>query len=141
MSAIGKPIDGYICYALAAAHRAVQQSLSARLKKHGLQVEAWRIMELLDHGDRLTMGELAQRGLINPPTLSKMVDRMVSDGMVHRQVAAEDHRQINLLLTDFGRKRMLQVRSEVDEQDQHITGLFDEKDNQKLIKLLSEMAR
>lgn len=139
MSDLNKPFDGYISYALAAAHRSVNQSLTARLKKHGVQIEAWRIMESLDSDTRLTMGELARIVLINPPTLSKLVDRMVSDGLVHRQVAQADQRQINLLLTDLGRLRMLQIRNDVAEQDKHLAEQFDGGDEEKLLSLLSKL--
>ena len=37
MSAARTPFDGYISYALAAAHRKVTQSLNTGLKKHGVQ--------------------------------------------------------------------------------------------------------
>lgn len=134
------PFRDQISYVLAAAHRRATQGLTARLKKHGVQVEAWRVMELLDGELRLTMGELAKAALINPPTLSKLVDRMVSDGLVHRQIAAEDHRQINLLLTDLGRMRMLQIRDEITEQDQEFLANMDGEDSQRLLELLAKLA-
>ncbi len=141
MSKQQTPFDGYISYALAAAHRSVTQSLTARLKKHGVQIEAWRIMESLDGDARLTMGALAQLVLINPPTLSKLVDRMVSDGLVHRQAAQGDQRQVNLLLTDLGRLRMLQIRRDVEEQDAFLAQQLDKDDGNQLITLLSKLVR
>ncbi len=141
MSKQQTPFDGYISYALAAAHRSVTQSLTARLKKHGVQIEAWRIMESLDGDARLTMGALAQLVLINPPTLSKLVDRMVSDGLVHRQAAQGDQRQVNLLLTDLGRLRMLQIRRDVEEQDAFLAQQLDKDDGDQLITLLSKLVR
>ena len=135
-----KPIDQYVSYALAAAHRSVNSSLAARLKKHGVQVEAWRILECLDTGQRLTMGKLAELVLINPPTLSKLVDRMVSDGLVHRQIAQSDHRQVNLLLTSIGRKRMMKIRTEIEEQCGEIVNLIGPEESKVLVKLLKGLA-
>lgn len=132
--------DKNLAYALAAAHRNVTQLLNARLKKHGIQIEAWRVMECLDSGEKLTMGELARRALINPPTLSKLVDRMVSNGLVHRQISDADHRQINLLLTSLGQSRMLQVRADVEDQDNALTALFDVSDGDRLKELLFKLA-
>jgi DNA-binding MarR family transcriptional regulator len=126
-----------ISYALAAAHRAVHVSLTERLKKHGVQIEAWRIMETLSEGQKHTMGGLAQLGLINPPTLSKLVDRMVSDGLVHRRVADGDHRQINLHLTDLGRKRMIQIRADVEEQDHELSSQLGLREADELVDLLN----
>lgn len=133
------PFDGQISYALAAAHRLVNQSLTERLKAHGVQLEAWRIMECLDGGTRLTMGELAKLVLINPPTLSKLVDRMVANGLVHRQMAQKDQRQINLLLTDIGQKKMLSIRTEVEGHNQDLIEKLDANGKQQLFHLLEQL--
>ena len=117
---MSNPINSYLSYNLAAAHRMVHQSLTARLKRHGVQVEMWRVLETLASQEHLTMGELARVVLMNPPTLTKMVDRMVMDGLVHRQIGKSDQRQVNLLLTDLGRKRMIQIREQVQDQDREI---------------------
>ncbi|MEM0978604.1 MAG: MarR family transcriptional regulator [Pseudomonadota bacterium] len=135
------PIQDYLSYALAAAHRKVSVSLNARLKRHGIQIEAWRILETLESGQRLTMGQLAEVVLMYPPTLTKLVDRMVSDGLVHRQVAQNDHRQINVLPTALGRKRMLQIRQEVEDQDEACEAILGKKDADKLIELLRSVVR
>lgn len=132
--------ERHLSYALEAAHRSVSNSLSARLKAHGIQVTAWRVMECLDIDQRLTMGELAKRALINPPALSKLVDRMVSDGLVHRQISATDQRQINLLLTNLGRRRMLQIRKDAEEQDRALSALLDSDNGEMLKQLLLKLA-
>lgn len=134
------PIEDYLSYALAAAHRKVTTSLNARLKRHGIQIEAWRILETLDTGKRLTMGQLADVVLMNPPTLTKLVDRMVSDGLVHRQVAQSDQRQINVLPTALGQKRMIQIRREVEDQDASLAEELGRDETEKLIELLRGIA-
>lgn len=139
MESSPNPIQDYLSYALAAAHRKVSTSLNSRLKQHGIQIEAWRILETLESGQRLTMGQLAEVVLMNPPTLTKLVDRMVSDGLVHRQVAQNDHRQINVLPTALGQKRMMQIRREVEEQDADMLKMLGRKDAEKLIGLLRNL--
>jgi DNA-binding MarR family transcriptional regulator len=134
------PMDSYISYMLAAAHRAVHQSLASRLKEHGMQVETWRILETLDSESHLTMGELARIVLMNPPTLTKMVDRMVAQGLVHRQIAASDQRKVNLLLTDLGRKRMTDIRELVRLQDREILAQFDTQQVEMLNRVLRDLS-
>ncbi|MCZ4292150.1 MarR family winged helix-turn-helix transcriptional regulator [Hoeflea alexandrii] len=133
------PIESYISYTLAAAHRAVHQSLTAALKEHGVQVEVWRVLETLDAEPSQTMGELARIVLMNPPTLTKMVDRMVMDGLVHRQAGKSDQRQVNLMLTDLGRKRMAQIRDVVQSQDEAIYNLLGESEVAKLNDILGRL--
>lgn len=132
-------MEKHISYALAVAHRSVNTSLTGRLKKHGVQVEAWRIMEALNSDPRVTMGDLAKLVLIIPSTLSKLVDRMVSDGLVHRQIKTSDHRQINLLLTDLGRKRMSQMRPEVEDEDQVLSSRLGPERTLQLVELLRDL--
>lgn len=115
------PVQSYISYSLATAHRRVHMSLTRRLKQFGIQVEAWRVMEILEKDDSLTMGDLAELVLMNPPTLTKLVDRMVADGLVHRKIATSDHRKINLDITALGKKRINQVREQAQLEEQEIT--------------------
>lgn len=110
-------VTGYLSYALAAAHRSVHQQLSRRLKEEGVQVEAWRIMEVIDAEEAITMGRLAEIVLLAPPTLTKLVDRMVADGLVQRQISPEDQRQVHLVLSALGEQKRDRVRRFAQEQE------------------------
>ena len=113
-------ISRYLFHDLAAAHRRLYVGLNDKLKAHGIQVEMWRVLETLSSEDGHTMGELATIVLMNPPTLTKLVDRMVANGLVHRQLAPEDHRRIQLALTDAGRDLVERVRHHARAQHEDI---------------------
>lgn len=102
MSEPQKTVDSYISYALAAAHRKLHIELSQNLKALNVQVETWRVLQSLRASQGTTMRDLAEIVLMNPPTLTKLVDRMVADGLVQRQLSAEDQRRVQLALTDLG---------------------------------------
>ncbi|MEH6478323.1 MAG: MarR family winged helix-turn-helix transcriptional regulator [Sneathiella sp.] len=133
------PVQSYISYSLATAHRKIHNSLTKRLKEFGVQVEAWRVMEILEADTDLTMGDLAEIVLMNPPTLTKLVDRMVSDGIVHRRIANKDHRQVNLVLTELGLKRIIQIRAQVQIEDEEIIQKIGREKVQLLHELLTEI--
>ncbi|MCG8492148.1 MAG: MarR family transcriptional regulator [Sneathiellales bacterium] len=132
-------VQSYISYSLATAHRKIHTSLTRRLKEFGVQVEAWRVMEILENGSDLTMGDLAEIVLMNPPTLTKLVDRMVSDGIVHRRIASKDHRQVNLVLSELGRKRIDQIREQVQIEDDEILQKIGPEKAQMLHNILTEI--
>ena len=79
-----KPITEHLAYLLAQANREINRQLDARFRKEGVPVEQWRILKVLSDGKGHSMGELAEAVLLNHPTLTKMVDRMVSDALVYR---------------------------------------------------------
>ena len=113
-------ISRYLFYDLAAAHRNLHVSLNRRLKELNVQVEAWRVLETLSSDEGQTMTELAEIVLMNPPTLTKLVDRMVANGLVHRQLAPEDHRRVQLVLTNAGLELIEKVRRHVEAQHEDI---------------------
>lgn len=113
-------ISQYLFYDLAAAHRRLHTRLNEKLKDLGIQVETWRVLETLGSEEGRTMGELAEIVLMNPPTLTKLVDRMVANGLVQRQLAPEDHRRVQLVLTNAGVELIGEVRRQMDAQNEDI---------------------
>ena len=114
------PLDKYFSYAVAAAHRKLHTHLNGQLRAFGIQVETWRILETLDQTDGLTMSGLAEIVLMNPPAMTKLVDRMVADGLVQRQIGIEDQRRVTLILTNMGAELVLNVRLPASEQNDAI---------------------
>src|SRR5882757_4440338 len=89
-----KPITEHLAYLLAQANREINRQLDARFRKEGVPVEQWRILKILSDGKGHSMGELAEAVLLNHPTLTKMVDRMVSESLVYRVQDADDRRKV-----------------------------------------------
>lgn len=52
--------------------------------------------------------------------MTKLVDRMVANGLVHRQLAPEDHRRVHLVLTNAGLELIGKVRRHVEAQHEDI---------------------
>lgn len=120
MSKHEKAVDSYISYALAAAHRKLHVELSRELKSLNVQVETWRVLQSLRSSSGITMRELADIVLMNPPTLTKLVDRMVADGLVQRRLSSQDQRRVQLDLTDFGLALAEKIMLRVDAQNERI---------------------
>ena len=82
-----RPINEHIAYLLARATRQVHQQLDEEFRSEGVPVEQWRILKLLVEKNGRPMSDLTQAALLNHPTLTKMIDRMVSDALVYRRPA------------------------------------------------------
>jgi DNA-binding MarR family transcriptional regulator len=48
---------------------------------------------------------------MNPLSLTRMVDRRVMEGLVRHQAGMSDPRQVNLMLTELGRKSTAWART------------------------------
>jgi len=80
------------------------QQIGERLKPTRLAVDSWRILTLLEESKGMSMGELAEKLVINNPTLTKMIDRMVNDNFVYRVTAPKDRRIVLICATDLGKE-------------------------------------
>eukprot|EP00752_Nemacystus_decipiens_P000154 g154.t1 len=103
MSGSNGTITDHLAYVLAQAHRGVHLRFEKRLKTEGVQVEHWRVLKILSDRDGQSMGDLADSVLMNHPALTKMIDKMVANGLVHRALDPTDHRKVNIFITDQGR--------------------------------------
>lgn len=61
-------------------------------------------------GQRLRMNELADRVLLSRAGITRLVDRLVEDGLVERVKCASDARGAFAALTDRGRERLEEAR-------------------------------
>jgi DNA-binding MarR family transcriptional regulator len=61
-------------------------------------------------GQRLRMNELADRVLLSRAGITRLVDRLVEDGLVERVKCASDARGAFAALTDHGRARLEEAR-------------------------------
>lgn len=64
---------------------------------------------LLNYGDQL-MGELAARELVQPPSMTRIVNELERRGFVLRSGDPQDKRQARVSLTDSGRQVLLANR-------------------------------
>ena len=64
---------------------------------------------LLNNGDQL-MGELAARELVQPPSMTRIVNELERQGYVERTCDLQDKRQARVSLTDSGRAILLANR-------------------------------
>ena len=80
----------------------ISGSLTVRLRPLGLQVDEMRVLRALKTQDGRSMGGLAEELVISSPTLTKMVDRLVSNNLAYRVQDPEDRRRVRLYLTADG---------------------------------------
>ncbi|SFD40709.1 MarR family winged helix-turn-helix transcriptional regulator [Streptomyces aidingensis] len=87
---------------LARAERLAARQVREVLDEQGCTVEAWRVMSQLADGEGHRMSAIAEQALLPPPTLTRLMDQLVDDGLVHRRIDPMDRRRILAYLTPRG---------------------------------------
>jgi len=94
-------------------HALVTRLLEADIMAHsGLPLAEFDVLFqlALSDGRRLRMNELADRVLLSRAGVTRLVDRLVADGLVTRMKCASDARGAYAVLTDRGRTRLEDAR-------------------------------
>jgi DNA-binding MarR family transcriptional regulator len=134
---IGKSVG----WALIHTSRLHRTRIGERLTELGLFPGQEQVLQALAESESLTMGDLADLLRVRPPTASKTIARLASQGLVARQLTKDDARIVRVRLTDEGAKRAAAITQLWDElEEQLLTGL-DGKERKRLRKLLRKAAR
>lgn len=72
-----------------------------------LTVDQWGVLKLLEEqGGRMSFAALSSRMLRDKPTLTRIVDRLVRDGLVKRGEDPDDRRRLLLTLSSAGARKV-----------------------------------
>jgi len=108
------------------AHQQVIDTLDAELRaEHGLSLSDYDVLLRLARAPegKLHMTELARRIMFSPSGLTRVVDRLVRDGLVERLRDTADARVVFARLTEKGRDRLRKAaQTHVRGIRQHFTG-------------------
>jgi DNA-binding MarR family transcriptional regulator len=96
-------LDDQLCFALYAASRAVTARYRPMLDQLGVTYPQYLVLMLLWEEDGQTVGQLGTRLALDSGTLSPLLKRLTSAGLVTRHRRADDERSVSVRLTEAGR--------------------------------------
>jgi MarR family transcriptional regulator, organic hydroperoxide resistance regulator len=97
-------LDNQLCFALYSTSLAMTKLYKPLLEEMGLTYPQYLAMLVLWEQDGLTVSELGERLYLDSGTLTPLLKRMESAGLVSRIRAVEDERRVHITLTAAGRK-------------------------------------
>lgn len=130
-----------VSYLRRTLHRLLTRRLSGRTSRPTMQLLALKVIAV--EGVRNQAG-LAERLLMDAPAVSRLVERLVEDGLVKR-CAGEDRRCVRLEVTEAAWPELTVLKEEVrrmeEEMGQHLTAAELSELKRLLDKLLAGLTR
>ena len=68
-------------------------------------------LSVIVFGGKTSLSELAKAEQVRPPTMSRIIDALVRDGLVKREIDKKDRRSVIITATDKGTRIMHEGRS------------------------------
>jgi MarR family transcriptional regulator, organic hydroperoxide resistance regulator len=105
----GAFLEGYLLYLLARVSHVLSGEFHQQLRRRGVGVPVWRVLASLSGSKGETVTGLAEVCLLQQPTMTKLLDRMVRDGLVKRTQDSRDRRVVRVGLTPRGEALALEL--------------------------------
>lgn len=82
----------------------INRAMRASLDPVGLTVDEWTVLCALNDGAGHTMAEVIEAAGVPGPTATRMVDKLVSNALLHRGVDPADRRKVLVILSPRGQE-------------------------------------
>ncbi len=122
------------------AREAAMSRFRPMLRKHGLTEQQWRALRVLAAFPDIDASEIAERSLLLPPSLSRILQFLTGQRLVRRTQDTNDQRRSVFKLTAKGRRVFDAVAPDSEALYASIADDFGEKRLAALYELLAEFA-
>ena len=96
-------LDDQLCFALYSASRAVTRAYAPLLQPLGLTYPQYLVLLVLWQRDGASVKQLGERLALDSGTLTPLLQRLESQGLVERRRGGDDERVVRIHLTAAGR--------------------------------------
>jgi MarR family transcriptional regulator, organic hydroperoxide resistance regulator len=104
-------LGNQLCFPVYAASRLITREYQPYLDKLGITYPQYLVLMVLWETDGISVNEISQKLILNTNTVTPLLKRMESMGILRRQRSQSDERKVIVELTDKGR----QLRNEAAE--------------------------
>ncbi len=136
---MAKNVKGATLGRLQSAARLSRTALAARLLGIGLYAGQDQIMLALEDEDGQTPGQLASRLGVRPPTITKTINRLQSQGFLEKRASESDARQAHIFLTEAGADAIKAIEKSLRKTEKQALKGLDKKELKLLTKTLGRI--
>ena len=95
-------LDNQLCFALYAATHSLTRAYRSALEHSGITYTQYLVMLVLWESNNMSVGKIAQRLELDSGTLTPMLKRLESSGLIKRVRNTADERIVEISLTEAG---------------------------------------
>ncbi len=105
----GRFVDNHLSALLGRASIAISAEFHEDVRRHRMPIPHWRILATLSDNMGISLSELAELTLLNQPTVTRLVQRLATRGLVQKAVDPRDRRVVRVFLSKRGHQKVDQL--------------------------------
>lgn len=102
-------LSNQLCFPVYAASRLIIREYQPYLDKLGITYPQYLVLMVLWENDGLSVNDIGQKLILNTNTVTPLLKRMESMGLISRKRADDDERKVMINLTDRGSQLRLEA--------------------------------
>jgi DNA-binding MarR family transcriptional regulator len=135
-------LDSFLPYRLSILSNAVSRRIADIYEREfDLSIWQWRIIAVLGEVSDLTSTEVAQRTLMDKPSVSRAAATLLERGIISRAIDDNDRRRAPLTLTDEGRAMYTAIMPRALECEKELLDALAPEDAAALHDMLTRLSR
>jgi DNA-binding MarR family transcriptional regulator len=143
--AAARPENEPVLRTLVRAFGLVRRAMSPHLARFGISPSQWGVLRVLDRAraegnGALRLGDVSARLLVQPPSVTGVVDRLRRMGLVQSSVSRADQRAREVSLTAAGRRRVAEILAEHPARVKRMLAGLDPREQRQLRELLVRLS-
>lgn len=96
-------LKNQLCFPVYAAARLIIREYQPYLDKLGITYPQYLVLMVLWENDSITVNDILQKLILNTNTVTPLLQRMESQGIIRRQRSEQDERKVIIRLTEKGK--------------------------------------
>jgi DNA-binding MarR family transcriptional regulator len=129
-------VDEHLAALLGRASMAISEEFHEDTRRYRMPIPHWRIMACLFDHDGMSLSELSELTLIRPPTMTRLVQRLESKGLLAKSADGRDRRMLRVKLTARGRDKVRDLIALANERQKRILQGLDADALKKTLRYL-----
>lgn len=131
-------LEDHLGYWLRCLSNFVSGSFESKLGAHDVSVAQWVVLRTLFEHDGASLQQTADLVGVDKSTLSRMTERLVQRGLVHRAEGG-DRRSLGLSLSAAGRRLVPRLAKLADENDEAFFKSLSEKQRKDFLAIIQRL--
>ncbi|MEO0506173.1 MAG: MarR family transcriptional regulator [Bacteroidota bacterium] len=121
-------------------HHKVAESIVAVLKPFEVSVQQFNVLRILrgQNGKPANLSTLNERMVTKMSNTTRLVDKLLLKGYVHRSICAENRRKVEISITDLGLEVLSEMDKVMDKAERNAVSNLTTKELQTLNELLDK---
>jgi DNA-binding MarR family transcriptional regulator len=127
-------------YWLARADRTYHVILERLLAHISLDIPSWRVLMILHVEGSASVSEIADHAIVKLPTMTKIIQRMQTDGLVTCAPSAKDRRVTIVTITEAGEKAGREAWKESAKIKERVFDNFSAAEQRSIVSVLQKLS-